>query len=201
MFFIVIQLIILSTLIFDSETRPFIFWLCNNFSLFLALACYLKNMQLIKGISYAGLIPQLLWITDFSASLLGFHLTGITAYISSEGFTYANNISIVLHMCVPIMILVLSFRTRPQLSSVLYSIPYICILFILTYFFTPSQEDINCVFVACHLDTFLPYTISLWPLYVFLVAVCGYLIHHLLYYGWEKYRDNRELILDSISLK
>ncbi len=187
-FFIVIQLIISSTVIFDPATRPYSFWLCNNFCFFLALACYLKNMQMIKGISYAGIIPQFMWITDFVASQLGFHISGITAYITSEGFTYANNISIVLHMCVPILILVLSFRTRPQPFSIIYSIPYILILYIGTRLFTPPFADVNCVFLACNLDKFFPYTILAWPLYTIALSIFGFIIHHVLFYGWKKFR-------------
>lgn len=188
-FFIVIQVLLLSTLVFDPLTRPYLFWLCNNFCLFLAVGCFCKNMQWVKGISYAGLIPQCIWIADFVSSLLGFHMTGITAYISSEGYTYANNISIVLHISVPIVILIFSFRTRPQLVSLLYAIPYIATLFILTYAYTPSALDINCIFSGCNLDEFLPYTVSAWPLYTLTLALCGYGIHRALYYGWGRYHD------------
>lgn len=193
-FFVVIQLILASTIVFDPDTRPFLFWLCNNFCFFLAIACYLKNMQLVKGISYVGLIPQLVWVTDFVASSLGFNLTGITSYLSREGFTYANNISIVLHMCVPILILVVSFKTRPQLLSILYSLQYVCIIFGATYLFSPRQDDINCVFYACRMDTFLPHTPALWPVYTIIVSFFSYLIHRVLYYGWKAYHGHRELL-------
>ncbi len=192
-FFIVIQLIVASTVVFDPATRPYLFWLCNNFCFFLAIACYLRNMQLVKGISYAGIIPQLLWIFDFTVSLFGIHISNVTAYISSEGYTYANNISIVLHMSVPIVILAFSFRMRPQLRSVLYSIPYILVLFALTYVYTPPAEDVNCLFEACHLDRFLPYTIMAWPFYTIALSFFGYVIHHVVYYTWKKIQNTARL--------
>ncbi len=185
-FFVIAQIVILSALIIDPETRPLLFWLCNNFCFLLAIACFRNNMQMVKGISYVGLIPQLLWITDFLTHFFGFDFLNTADYIFSEGFTYANKISVVLHMVIPILVVLISFRVIPKLSSLLYSFGYIAFLYIATIAGTTVSRDINCIFNACNQNFNLPYNILLWPVYVVIVSLLGYITHFILYYIYKE---------------
>lgn len=80
-FFAVAQIFIFSALLFDPSTRSFLLWSCNNFCILLVIACYRKDIQMILGISYLGLLSQIVWLLDFGSHLLGFNLSGVTDYI------------------------------------------------------------------------------------------------------------------------
>lgn len=119
---------------------------------------------MIISISYLGLLSQIVWVLDFSSYLLG-SIFWATDYISIEGFTfYANDVSIAVHIIVPTVILMFSFRVKPRARSLLFAIPYILFLYIVTIMAAPTTEDINCVFKACGNDVYLLYNIYLWPL-------------------------------------
>lgn len=188
-FFLVVQLVIVSAILFDPDTRLFLWWSCNNFCFFLAIACYLKRMQLVKGISYVGLLTQMLWGADFVSPYFGYNVSGISDYAAIGGLTYINTVSISVHMFVPLVVLAFSFRIRPGVRSLVYSVPYVFILFFTTLAFTPAAEDINCVFSGCNLSGYIPfnppYSVWLWPVYAMLAAFLGYVVHWILYYGWH----------------
>ena len=188
-FFLLAQAVIFSAIIFDPETRLYVVWSCNNFCFFLAIACYLKNMQMVKGISYVGLVTQFLWAADFVSPYFGFNLSSISDYAAIGGFSYTNTVSVALHFIIPVIVLAISFRVHPERRSLLYSIPYILFLFFATLIFTSAAEDVNCVYLACHLDTYFPFSIPyymwLWPLYAMVPTLLGYLIHEILYHGWH----------------
>lgn len=103
-----------------------------------------------------------------------------------EGFTYANDVSIAVHVIIPTVILLFSFRVKPVLRSLLFAIPYILFLYAATIIWTPAVEDINCVFNACGNGAYLPYNIYLWPLYAIISTLLSYGIHYLLYYVWGR---------------
>lgn len=181
---VIAQLFIFSAVIHNPSIGIFLFWSCNNFCILLIIACYRKDMQMIKGISYLGLVSQILWSLDFLSHYIGFDLSGIADYIFIEGFTFANEVSIGVHMIVPVAILIFTLRTKPTYMSLLYAFPYILFLYVVTIMFTPPVEDINCVFLGCGNGQYLPYNIYLWPLYALISVLFGYIIHLLLYYGW-----------------
>ena len=188
LFFLIAQMLILSALAFDPTTRTLLLWSCNNFCIFLIIACYRKDMQMLMGISYLGLLSQTVWVLDLGSSLLGFNLSGVTNYLYTDGFTYANNVSIVIHVLVPTVILLFSFKVKPRPKSLLFALPYILALYVATIMIAPGTEDINCVFRACGNDTYLPYNIYLWPVYATLSAIISYGVHYVLYYSWRRLR-------------
>ncbi len=185
-FFAIAQLFIFSAVVNDPATTMFLLWSCNNFCIFLIYACYKKDMQMIMGISYLGLISQILWVSDFGSQVFGFNLSGIADYIYLEGFTYTNQVSIGVHVIIPLTILIFSFKTKPAFRSFVYAFPYIVFIYVATILWTPPVEDINCVFLGCGNGQYIPYNIYLWPLYALISTVLSYGIHSLLYYGWRK---------------
>lgn len=179
------QTFIFSALIFDPDLRIFLLWSCNNFCILLAIASFRRNVQMLMGISYLGLVAQLLWIADFMSGWVGFNLSGVADYIYKEGFTYANDVSIFVHLIIPIVILVFTIKVKPQPISILYALPYIFFIYITTILFTPPIEDINCVYLACGNDQYVPYAMYLWPIYAILSTIASYAIHLFTYYGWQ----------------
>jgi hypothetical protein len=185
-FFAVSQIFIVSTTLYDPTRTIFLIWSCNNFCIFLAYACHKKNMQMLMGVSYLGLVSQLLWVSDFLSHGLGFDLSGIANYLFIEGFTYANKISTGVHLIIPIAILLFSFRIKPKLSSFLYAVPYVVLLYGVTLALTPAIEDINCVFSGCGNGQYILFNVYLWLPYALVSVLLSYGLHSFLYYGWRK---------------
>lgn len=183
-FLLFIQFIILSTMLFDDGQQQFLLWSCNNFCFFMAIACFRKDMQMLMGVSYLGFVTQALWVADFTAGLVGLNVSGISDYIMSGPLTYKNEISIVLHMAVPLIILLFSFKVAPRIRSFYYSIPYMFMLYAGTFYLTKPDYDINCVFNACGVNLHVHYNILMWPVLATISIGLGYLVHNLLYYGW-----------------
>ncbi len=190
-FFVLVQVLIFSALAFDPLTRLFLLWSCNNFCILLAIACYRQDMQMLMGISYLGLLSQTIWVLDLISHLAGFNLSGVTDYIFTEGLTYNNIVSIVVHVIIPTVILLFSFRVEPRLRSLLFALPYLLLLYVLTILAGPTEQDINCVFQACGNDAYLPYNIYVWPLYAAVSVFVSFAFHYLLYYSWRQFRKRR----------
>jgi len=191
-FFGTLQLFILYALLGEEWSRPLIFWYCNNIPLFFAIAFYEGNAQLAKGLSYVGLLPQLLWTIDFLGHLVGFDLSNTANYIFVEGFTFANDVSVIAHMTVPFLILALTLRERPRPYSLLYSIVFIIGLWAATIAGTSFVDDVNCVWNACSSYLF-PYHVLLWPLYMIALSLAAYAIHDGLYLLYRRYARKNQL--------
>jgi len=185
LFLVFLQVIIFVALIDDSATRPLLVWYCNNISLFLAIAFWWGDMQMVKGLSYVGILTQLLWITDFLAHLVGFDLSNTANYIFLGGLTFANDVSIVVHFTIPLIVLWYTASIRPEPRSLLNAIGLIFILFIATLLLTSASDDVNCVYLMCG-QQHLPYRIYLWPFYSCLLSIAAYAFHEALYIFYPK---------------
>lgn len=182
-----LQIIVVSALFTDSATRPLLFWYCNCASFFFAIAFFGNNFQLVKGISYVGILTQLLWIADFLSQMVGLDVSDTADYIFEEGLTFQNDVSILIHFAIPLIALMYSAHRRPELRSVGYAFVFACGLYFATIAGTQPIDDINCVYFAC-----TAYTdqriILLWPLLIALSIGGGYLLHLLLYRIVKRYR-------------
>lgn len=179
-FFVVLQSVIVWALLPHENTRALLFWYCNNVAFFYAIAFYEGNVNFIRGINLVGLLPQLLWVSDFLSHLVGFDLSHTADYVFVEGFTFSNDVSVLVHMTVPFIALFYLYRIRPQPKALFYSALYIIGLYVATLSGTNPADDMNCVFNACSQYKFL-YHAYLWPLYMMILAVGAYGIHEGLY--------------------
>lgn len=184
-FFLFTQAIILSSLAFNTATQVLLLWSCNNFCFFLAFACYRRDMQMLMGVSYLGLVAQMLWAADFLLQFVGINFSSISDYIFTEGFTYANDVSIGLHLIVPLLILIFSLTTKPTTRSLLYAGGYSAALYVATLLMSTSYEDVNCVYNGCNIGINFSYRIFEWPLFAAVAIGASYIIHQFLYMGWR----------------
>ncbi len=192
-FFAALQVLVAVALMRDASTWYLMLWYCNNVSFFLAIAFYTHNIQLAKGIACVGLLPQLLWVTDFVGHYLGFDLSNTSNYVQVEGFTFSNEVSVLLHMTMPFLALAYTLRERPRPISLVYAAAYIMFLYFASMLFTSPQNDVNCVFTACTGEASLMH-LALWPLYMLVLAGASLVIHDGLYlaYGAVRERMSRE---------
>jgi hypothetical protein len=195
-FFVALQALVTLALMRDLSTWYLMLWYCNNVSLFIAIAFFTHNLQLAKGLAYVGLLPQLLWVSDFVGHYLGFDLSNTSNYILVEGFTFPNEVSVLSHMTMPFLALAYTLRERPRPVSLLYAAIYIMALYIATMIFTQPVDDVNCVFGACSGETGLLH-LALWPLYVLMLSSAAMVVHDGLYraYMSVKAKSHRVRIL------
>jgi hypothetical protein len=80
-------------------------------ALFLALAAVWTENPLPAGMAAVGIVlPQMLWVADFAAGLVGLHITGMTAYMFKESIPlFARGISL-FHGWLPFLLLYLVYR-------------------------------------------------------------------------------------------
>ena len=191
-FFCGLQCAVVWALLPNQETRALLFWYCNNVAFFYAIAFYSGNVDFIRGINLVGLLPQLLWVSDFLSHLVGFDLSRTADYVFVEGFTFPNDVSVLLHMTVPFIAIIYLYHIRPHPKALYYSALYIIGLYVATLSGTNPIDDMNCVFNACSQYQFA-YHAYLWPLYMLVLAVGAYAVHEGLYRSLGKYRNQRLL--------
>ena len=129
-----------------------IMWYCNIAALVMAVGLVLKSSKISSLILTLSIITQGLWIVDFFLQMSGSGL-GRTA----ELFTYDIHIIVVSTILHGILIPTAFVATRKwgyDKSSIWYGFIFITILLWSTYYITPIEENINCVFATC--DTHEP---------------------------------------------
>lgn len=174
---------LLTLVAFSAPERQYLFfWYCNNVLVLLAIAFYYNNIQLVKGLSYVGVLTQLYWLLDFVFNLLGFHLSGTTDFVFTESHLLSTIATVIVHVVSPLAVLALTARVMPRPVSLLYAWGYTVALFVVTLFFTTPGRDINCVFSACSPTAWYgwwdPY---LWPVALLGMTVIAYGLHYGLY--------------------
>lgn len=185
--FLALQIAILAALLPHEWSRTLLFWYCNNIAFFIAIAFFQGNIQMVKGLSYVGILAQLLWVADFTSHLLGFDFSGIANYVFVQGLTFANGVSIVIHFAIPILALLWTAGIRPRPISLFYSAIYVSGLYVATIAGTTPVDDINCVFNACTQYT-SSYQIFLWPFCMTILAIGGYALHEGIYRAYTPLR-------------
>ncbi len=188
LFFAIMQALVLSALMQTQPARALLFWYCNNVSFFFAIAFWDGNLQMVKGLSYVGILPQLLWLSDFLSHLVGFDLSNTANYIFIEGLTFSSGVSVFIHFGIPLVALVYTARVRPAPRSLYYSALFAGGLYIATVAGTSPADDMNCVFNACTHGTF-PYHVIFWPLYMAVLVLGAFGLHESLYLLDRKYRE------------
>ncbi len=127
-------------------------WFCNIASFIGAIGILFRNKIIVSGTLIAALPAQALWIIDFFYQLVGVEGLGRTgALFESDQNFFVFGVSVVLHTTlIPIL-----FYAVYKLGFVLYRgivfalVIYGHLLLVLSYLFTPTSLNINCVLFPC----------------------------------------------------
>lgn len=144
-FFLILQILVI---VRNQNSNPEIFvWFCNHVLLILSIGCFTHNNHLLKGIINVGLIGQLVWSIDFLSKIIfGFHFFNVTNYVFTQPYTFSTALTILIHMFATTIALYHTRKIQPTKKTLLYSISYLLILYIVTLLFTSPQNNINWVF-------------------------------------------------------
>jgi hypothetical protein len=183
LFFLWVEGLVLLALLPNPDTQKLIFWYCNNVAVLYVYAYYTKRLDLVKAFNYVAVIAQLLWMTDFFSHLLGYDVSRTANYVFTEGFTFANSVSILVHISYPVVVLLSTMHVKPTLAPVKYSFVYIAVLYAIALLLgrpDSNADDVNCVFTACVPQAAF-FHVYFWPFYMVLLLALGYLLHVVLY--------------------
>ena len=161
------------------------FWFCDFAPIFFALFFFLKNKQAIKGIINIGLIPQsayLLGVIVFIAK--NTQKIGLSAPNVEHNILYIL-ITILIHLS-SILAIYATIEIKTTKKSLIYSLVFTIIIYIVTLLFTPPNDYINYVYnLGPPIFEYLYslYRVFHWiPMILIVFILPGYLIQKLIYY-------------------
>lgn len=158
-------------------------WYCNHIILLTGIYFLLNRDDVIRGIIYIGIVPQLIWLFDvFYFIFFGIHPLNITNYVFEFTSIIPSIMSIIIHILGILIPLYFALRKEPETYELFYSFFYIVFLYIISLIFLPfSSFNLNCVDYNC-LEFYIPFYSILWPILTFLlVALPTFLIIKLLF--------------------
>ena len=112
-------------------------WFCDTALILTVAGMWLENSLLISMCAVGILLPQCLWLADFTSNLLGFPLLGLTSYMFDAQLPLFTRALSLFHGWLPVLLVWLVFRLgydRRALvawSLLAGGLAFIC------YFFTP----------------------------------------------------------------
>ncbi|MEK7063717.1 MAG: hypothetical protein AAB955_03450 [Patescibacteria group bacterium] len=176
--FVVLQVLVVFA--FLNPPREYLFlWYCNHVLILFAFAILTRNAQMVKGLSYVGMLTQLYWILDFTFNVLGLRLSGATDFVFTEGFAFSTVVTVIVHLVTPLVALLFTIRIRPQPISLVYAWVYAAGLYTVTLLFAQPALDVNCVFSGCNPTGFGGlWDLYLWPAALIVLTSIAFALHH-----------------------
>ncbi|MDP4012963.1 MAG: hypothetical protein Q8R00_05160 [Candidatus Nanoarchaeia archaeon] len=171
-FFLILQGI---TFYANYEATDFnvFFWFCNHTPLIFGLAFIFKKFDVIKALINVGFLSQFLWTTDFlSKVFFDTYLLSITRYVFEDMNGMWVLIPILIHMLGTNLAFFMTYKRKPKIRTLLYSLVYLVLIFGITTNFTLEERNINCIQQICGLPnlTFPNYT-YFWPAVAFFLII------------------------------
>ena len=144
-FFLLLQILVI---VRNQHSDPEIFiWFCNHALLLLAIGCFTHNNHLTKAIINVGLFGQLVWSIDFLSKIIfGVHFFNVTNYVFVQPYTFSTALTVLIHMFATTIALYHTRKFKPTRKTLIYSIVYLVVLYILTLTLTTPENNINWVF-------------------------------------------------------
>ncbi len=150
---ILILITILNIIIHIKTYRDYfeIFWFCNLSALICGIGLITKKKEIVSSVLIAAIPAQFMWIVDFLLNFIFGYSFGRTLWLRESTYTIFL-ISTYLHLFVIPSSLYGTYCLGYSKKAYKYAIIiFIILLLPITYFFTPFEENINCVFYPCDL--------------------------------------------------
>ncbi|NCN51835.1 hypothetical protein GW931_02390 [archaeon] len=182
-FFIFIQIVaILRNILSDYYN---FFWFCDFISIFIAIFFFLKKEDLIKAVVNIGLLAQLIFLVGIiSSTFFGFSF--LDSLPQNYSLFYFLS-SVLIHLSVTFA-LILTYKIKPTIKTLFYSIIMLFCMYFVALFFTNPEQGINYVFSSKSLfSLIIPHYTQLWvPLTFIMVVLPTQLIQYLIYRKFMK---------------
>ncbi|MFT4326768.1 MAG: hypothetical protein ACMXYK_04660 [Candidatus Woesearchaeota archaeon] len=149
-FFLIVQIIFGFIFFRGPDTFNTILSVCHHIPLLFAIGFFLKKDQFIKGLIHIGLIGQVLWIIDYMSFIFtGSHIWGFTDYMQNITSIVYIIMILIVHFLSTFLALGFVYKIKPERKSIIYSVVYGMILYIIILLFTRPERNVNCVFEFC----------------------------------------------------
>jgi hypothetical protein len=170
--FLAIQVFIFSINL-QADDKSFYFWFCNHIPILFSLAFFTKQYQLVKALISVGLLPQLIWILDLTLyGIFDITLFGFTNYFFTLESTLKMFSTLLIHVFSTLLALLFTYKIPVESKSLKLSFLYLIILSIVTFLFTKSSSNVNCLHQICGIESLTPPLFPfLWPIITFLIMV------------------------------
>lgn len=192
-FFLILQLTAILVNGFSEKFDVF-YWFCNHTPLIFAFAFFFRKKSVIKALINVGFIAQFLWTLDFlSKSIFNVYIFQVTRYVFEDIPGIYVLIPILIHVLSTNMALYFTYKKKPSLKILFYSLVYLIILYAMSLSFTDSVDNVNCVYEICGATQliFSSYT-YFWPVIVFFgIVLPTQGIQYLLYLQSRKRRKQQ----------
>lgn len=175
-FYFFIQILIAIAL-YTQGVGEYFFWYCYHVPLLYTIAFWAKNPQMIFGLMHVGIVVQLTWIADLLAHLGGKNISNQATFLFQDGPMTIKVISIITHIAVPLTALFWTYKIKPNMTSLYYSLAYIPLLYLLTLWLAPAGLNINCILQPCAQIMPTWYYTQIWPFYLFGLCLATYGMH------------------------
>jgi len=150
------------------------FWYCDFVSIFFAIAFFIKQEHLAKGLINIGLFAQWIFLFDFFYKLFfGISPLNITTSLFNLSIFFILS-TLIVHLSTTI-VLIFTYKSKPKKITLLYSLGFLILIYVITLIFTSSVGEINYVYSSGNLlNAFkfhIPYYTELWLAIAFIVLV------------------------------
>lgn len=140
-FFVLLQIGLLYKYIFLLEFSN-ILWFCSHTPIIFAFAFFTKNIKIMQTLISVGLIPQIVWIIDYIGKVFfGVFIFGATDYMFLDVPLLSYLISVFEHFLSAPLVLLITYKYKPNKKILLFAFIYLLILLILSL--TLTTEDYN----------------------------------------------------------
>jgi hypothetical protein len=148
LFFIILSIIAVVNAFKEFDVY-FVLWFCYLGIFLIGLGIFMKKDFLIVSQINILAIPMVVWSIDFFYVLIfGGSLMGITNYFFEQS-SVSNFVSLQHIFTLPLVLLSLWFIKIKRDDYWKISFLQIILFYFFTYFFTPVENNINCVFEFC----------------------------------------------------
>jgi hypothetical protein len=122
-------------------------WLSDVTLLLTCLSLWMESKLLASTIAVTGLLPELFWNVEFFLRLFtGRRITGLADYMFDSSKKLSLRLLSLFHVFLPVIMIFLVQRLGYDTQGLWYAVLLTTIVFLLTYFFTDENENINMVF-------------------------------------------------------
>ncbi len=154
-----------------------------DMSVFFTLAAVWLESPLLASMPAVGiLLPQVLWMVDFLAEIVGLRLTGMTGYMFDDKLSLVTRGLSLFHFWLPILLVWLVWRLRYDRRAFRAWTGLAWALVLVCYFFMPAptlpydpQRPVNINYVYgfsdTHVQTWLPQNVYIGLMLVVLPVV------------------------------
>ncbi len=117
-------------------------YFCDVAIILTLLAIWRENRLLVSMAAVGILIPQIVWVVDFSSTLLGFPLIGMTEYMFRESIPiFARGLSS-FHGWIPFLLVYLIYKLGYDKKALLYWTVLAWALMGISYYWLPAPGDL-----------------------------------------------------------